>query len=406
MLRKLNLNVCLTFFILITTIFETQISYAECGQNINEGIQKIIDEDRIKYRIPGIQVSISCPGEDSPRNFVSGTTTEEGTILVKPDNLFQIGSETKLFTSTILLKLEADGLLSINDSIGKWLPQYLAWKNITIKQLLNHTSGIVDYFDTEEFANAEINSNFKKQWTPDELINLVINKSPYFEPGQGFHYSNTNYVLVGMIISAVTGKSVEEEMKILLIEPLLLSNTYYLPRPYSEDIMQRMAHGYYPVEENAPFSDSTDYNMSEADAAGAIVSTSQDTTIWIKKLLTSDLLPEKQRNEMMTLVDMENGQPLPLTSKKPGYGLGIVRDFDNFGGEIWGHDGSTFGYISNMIWLKCNNVYITTIINLRDDHHSSDLLNDLIAYIQGTDTSKQCTMGTVSKRQFLFKQIK
>ena len=210
----------LILLILTAAVFHTQFSYAACDKNINDGIQKIIDADRIKYKIPGIQVSIGCPNEISLRNFVSGTITQEGPTLVKPDNLFQIGSETKSFTATIVLKLEAAGLLSINDSIGKWLPQYSIWKDITIKQLLNHTSGIVDYFDTEEFANSEIESNFQKQWTPDELINLVINKSPYFAPGQGYHYSNTNYVLAGMIISAATNKSVEEEMKTLLLKQL------------------------------------------------------------------------------------------------------------------------------------------------------------------------------------------
>lgn len=379
-------------FFLIAAIFETQISFAHCGPSINEGIQKIIDENRIKYRVPGIQVSILCPGEEMPRNFVSGTTTENGAVSVKSDDLFQIGSETKSFTSAILLKLEARGQLSIEDTIGKWLPQFYVWKDITIKQLLNHTSGIVDYFDTEEFAKIEIDSNFKKQWTPDELIRLVINKPSYFSPGQGFHYSNSNYVLAGMMITAATGKSVEEAMKTFLLEPLLLSNTYYLPRPYDENIMQRMAHGYYPIEDNAPFVDSTEYNMSEADAAGAIISTSEDTAVWIKKLLTSDLLPEEQRNKMITLVSMENGQPLPPSSKKPGYGLGIARHFDSFGGEIWGHDGSTFGYNANMILLKCNNVYISTIMNLRDEHVSMIISHELISYIQSTDTSKRCTI--------------
>lgn len=390
MFRRLNINAFLIFLSLIAIIFQIEPSYAGCGQNINGGIQKIIDKDRIKYNIPGIQVSISCPDESSPRNFVSGTTTQEGATLVKSDNLFQIGSETKSFTSAIILKLEANGLLSINDSIGKWLPQYPAWKNITIKQLLNHTSGIVDYFDTDEFQNTETETNFQKQWSPEELVNLVINVSPYFAPSQGFHYSNTNYVLAGMIISTLTGKSIEEEMEILLFEPLSLSNSHYVPQPYSDDIMQRMAHGYYHVKINEPFADSTNYNMSEADAAGAIVSTSQDTAIWLKKLLTTDVLPEKQRNEMMTLVDMETGQAISRESKKSGYGLGILRHVVTSGVEIWGHDGSTFGYNSNMFLLKCNNVYITTIINLRDDHDSSALLNDLITYIQATDTSKRC----------------
>jgi D-alanyl-D-alanine carboxypeptidase len=400
MSNRLTNNIFLVFLMFIATIFYMQFSYAECGQNINEGIQKIIDQDRIKFKIPGIQVSISCPGENTPRNFVSGTTTQEKTIPVKPDNLFQIGSETKSFTATIILKLEANGLLSINDPIGKWLPQYPAWKNITIKQLLNHTSGVVDYFDTDEFTNTETETNFQKQWSSEELVNLVINVSPYFAPGQGFHYSNTNYVLAGMIISVITGKSVEEEMQTLLFEPLLLSNTYYLPFPYSNDIMQRMAHGYYPVKIHEPYEDSTDYNMSEADAAGAIVSTSEDTAIWLKKLFTSNVLPEKQRNEMMTLVDMDNGQPIARASKKSGYGLGILRHVVISGVEIWGHDGSTFGYNSNMFLLKCNNVYITTIINLRDEHKSSNLLNDLITYIQNTDTSKSCPMGTVAKNNF------
>lgn len=397
MSNSLTINVFLVFLIFIATICYTQFSYAGCGQNINEGIQKIIDQDRIKFNIPGIQVSISCPGENTPRNFLSGTTTQEKTTPVKPDNLFQIGSETKSFTSTIILKLEANGLLSINDPIGKWLPQYPAWKNITIKRLLNHTSGIVDYFDTDEFKNTETETNFQKQWSPEELVNLVMNVSPYFAPGQGFHYSNTNYVLAGMIISVITGKSVEEEMQTLLFEPLLLSNTYYIPLPYSNYIMQRMTHGYYPVEIHEPYADSTGYNMSEADAAGAIVSTSEDTAIWLKKLFTAHVLPEKQRNEMMTLVDMKNGQPIPRASKKSGYGLGILRNFEVFGTEIWGHDGSTFGYNSNMILLTCNDVYITTIIDLRDEHKSSDLLNDLIIYIKKTDTSKSCPVGRVGE---------
>lgn len=380
-------SLCLT----IAMMIYTQFSYAGCGTYLNEELQKIIDEDRIKYRVPGIQVSIYCPGESNPRNFVSGTTIENGITSVRPDTLFQIGSETKSFTSTIILRLEADGLLTINDSIAQWLPQYSVWKNITIRQLLNHTSGVVDYFDTEEFRKIELNTNFTKQWIPDELVQLVINKSPYFAPGEGFHYSNTNYVLAGMIVSAVTGKSIEEEIKTMLIEPFHLSNTYYLPRPYSEDILQRMAHGHYPIEENAPFVDSTEYNMSEADAAGAIVSTSHDTAIWIKKLLTSDILPEKQRKEMMLLVDMENGKPLPSGSKKTGYGLGIVRGFDTFGREFWGHDGSTFGFNSNMVFLESNGLYVTTLINLRDDHVSNALLNDIITCIQNIDQASKCT---------------
>lgn len=409
--KKLNNNIWLVFLILMVSIFATQISYAECDHNINKGIQKIIDATRMKYQIPGVQVSISCPGEEHSRDFVSGSTTMDGVTPIKPDHLFQIGSETKSFIAAIILQLEAEGWLSIYHPVGKYLQNIPdSWKKITIRQLLNHTSGIFNYTETDEFLSIEKSSDFKKQWVPEELIKLIINKKPYFEPGMGFHYSNTNYVLAGMIIRAVTGKSVEEEIKSRLLDPSHLSNTYYLPRTYNEDIMQRMAHGYFKLA-NSPSIDVTDYNMSMADAAGAIISTSRDTAIWLRQLLTTDsILPDRQRNEMMNLVDEDNGQPLPNTSNKIGYGLGIEHGFisDSSGGEIWTHGGGTMGYISNMIWLKCNNVVITTIINIssEDNNGNGALVNDLIAYIQKTDTSNQCNMKSGSQNLILLKQIR
>jgi D-alanyl-D-alanine carboxypeptidase len=102
-------------------IFGIDVSYAACSQNINESIQKIIDGNRIKYQIPGIEVSVSCPGEEIPRDFVSGTTTIDGTVPVQSDHLFQIGSETKSFVTAVILQLEAEGRLSIYDPISTYL---------------------------------------------------------------------------------------------------------------------------------------------------------------------------------------------------------------------------------------------------------------------------------------------
>jgi len=375
----------------------TQISYAKCGKNLNEGIQKIIEEDRVKYKIPAIQVSISCPGENLPRDFVSGTTTLNGSSLIKPDNLLQIGSETKSFTAGLVLMLEAEGLLSIDDPIGKWLPQFPEWKNITIRQLLNHTSGIVSFTDISEYMRIGQDSGWKKQWTPKELISFVINKPLYFSPGAGWHYSSTNYVLAGMVIHAVTGKSVEEEMHLRLFKPLNLFNTYYLPHTYDKDIMQRMVHGYlYEKPENPP-TDATNYNMSMADAAGAIVSTSHDTAIWLRRLFNGSILPIKQLSEMLNMVDTENGQPLASGNKKTGYGLAIWHDFHEFGEESWGHNGTTFGYRASMTYLKCHDVVITTIINNSTDKNDSyDLTKDLISYIQKSDVSKKKKAKQVS----------
>lgn len=205
-LSKIKIIIFLNF---IASIFFAGSAFSESLQYINNGIQKIIDDDRVKYDIPGVEVSISFPNEASPRNFVSGTTTINGATLIKADTLFQIGSETKSFTAITLLQLEAEKLLSLDDQIGKWLPHIPhTWKKATIRQLLNHTSGIFNYVEADEFWDAEY-KNLKRVWTDKELIHFALHKKPYFLPGQGWHYSNTNYVLAGMIIKAATDNTIE-----------------------------------------------------------------------------------------------------------------------------------------------------------------------------------------------------
>lgn len=202
-----------------------------------------------------------------------------------------------------------------------------------------------------------------------------------------------------MIIHAVTGKSVEEEMKIRLLKPLKLSNTYYLSRAYSQDILQRMAHGY-----SDRFSDTardvTDINMSMADASGAIISTSHDTAILFRKLLaTNSVLPARQQDEFMSLVN-KNGKILSPESKKSGYGLGIGRHIESSGDEIWFHGGGTLGYLANMLWVKCNDVVITTVINhgsKKAEAGSNALRDDLIAYLKNSYASDKCIMSISHK---------
>ena len=400
------------FLICLAAVLGVDVSYAGCGQNINDGIQKIIDEGRVKYHIPGLEVSVSCPGEDSPRDFVSGTTTLNGDAPISREHLFQIGSETKSFISAVILQLEAEGQLSIYDPIGNYLKNIPeAWQDVTIQQLLNHTSGIFNYTEMVELWTTLMTSEFKMQFSSDELISFVKNKEFNFLPGFGWSYSNTNYILAGMVVQAVTGKSIEEELNTRLLLPLHLSNTYYYAHAYNDDMLQRMAHGYsssglFPDEPK----DITSQNMSWANAAGAIVSTSHDTAMWLRHLLTdNDLLPATQRQELISIVDMENGQSLPSGNNKLGYGLGVLR-FNSPAGEIWGHSGGTFGYASHMYWLKCNDVVITAIVNHVDQSEaeglgSTAITMDLINFIQQSDTTKQCLVGLISSKQPLSKQL-
>ncbi len=170
-------------------------------------------------------------------------------------------------------------------------------------------------------------------------------------------------------------------------------SSLYIAGGYSDDIINRMPHSYsrtgrFPDEPK----DVTDNNMSWGNAAGAMISTSHDTAIWLRKLISGSLLPTKQQRELINLVDMITGQPLPINSKSPGYGLGITRKFHSVAGEVWTHMGGTLGYVSNMLWLKCNDVIISININNAqiDAVDENALLNDLIAFVLKLDISKHC----------------
>jgi len=225
-------------FIFITLFFVSPLTYAGCAPDLDKNVQKILDEGRVKDKIIGMQLSILCKGDMTPHDFVSGVTTKENGTAITADTLFQVGSITKSFTAALILKLEAQGILSINDEVGLWLPQIPdTWKKVTIKQLLNHTSGIADYALNPAFQMAEFFSGGQREWQPDELLQFVATRPVQFPAGEGYDYSNSNYVLAGMIIDvalSVQGKSYADAIKFMLIDPAHLTNTFYLPQTYDE----------------------------------------------------------------------------------------------------------------------------------------------------------------------------
>lgn len=405
------------FLITLGAIVWAPYSIAGCGQNINGGIQKIIDDIRIKQQIPGLSVSISCPGEAYPRDFVSGSTTIAGTSPIQPNHLFQIGSITKSFIATIILQLEAEGQLTIYDPIGKYLNTVpAAWQGVTIQQLLNNTSGLYDYLRTNKFWATMIATAYKKQWSSNELINFSLPIKPNFSPGLGWDYSSTNYVLAGLLIQSITGTTLEQEIEHRFLKPMQLSNTYYLPAAYNDAMLQRMAHGYsalglFPKE---PY-DITTQNISFTNAAGAMISTPHDMAIWIRHLFTTEsVLQVTQQQELFSLVDFIKGQKLPTSSNKRGYGLGIFGTKHSPVGELLWSDGLTLGYRSFALWFKCHDVVITGSMNhLTKADINLDLegqtqlllLASLMNYIHETDPTGSCATASTINTQTLIKLI-
>ena len=307
---------------------------------------------------------------------------------IGPDTLFQIGSNTKEFTAALILELEAAGKLRLDDTIGHWLPQYPAWKDVTIRSLLNMTSGIPNYSETVEIGEIEV-ADIHHQFSAKDLIGFVDpGNGRHLPPSTGWFYSNTNYILAGLIIEAAAGVNYEQALTTMLLEPLGLHDTFYADGPHPGPAaagpqMARVPRGLYMLQDCLMYQpepchvstlapligkDMRAQNMSWAGEAGAMVSTPRDLALWIRALFEKRVIPETQLGEMTTLVSDKTGQPLPdVTADDPGgFGLGLARSYrKELGGAYWFYQGSALGFRAIFAYWPQYDLLITGAVNSR-----------------------------------------
>lgn len=321
--------------------------------------------------IPGAAVGIVSPqGTWLGASGLSNLATETAVV---PEDRFQIGSITKTFVATTVLQLMEEGTLTLEDTLNEWLSSEIVdtipnHESITIRQLLNHTSGIYDY--TEQlFRNAQNNPTlFFEDWSPEELIAFTYGQEPYFVPGESWQYSNTNYILLGMIAEAATNSTIASEIRSRIVEPLSLNNTFFAEE---EEIPGGFVHGYWDFNQNGSLDDVTSVNMSWAWATGAMVSNTQDLARFVQGLLGGELLEPDSLNQMLTFVE-------PITSNDySAYGLGIGSSGTSE--RLWyGHRGLTLAYRSNMWYLPNEGITYIELINTRtNDNLSRPILTAL-----------------------------
>ena len=265
---------------------------------------------------------------------------------------YRVGSITKTFVSTVLLQLEAEGRLSLDDKVDKWLPSLVRGnghdgREVTLRQLLNHTSGISDYTNDETFGRTYFLKDgfFQHRYDtapPEQLVAVAMKHEPDFAPGTDWNYSNTNYVLAGMVIDKATGNPYGDEVRARVIEPLGLRSTLVpgtypkVPRPSSR------AYGKLAETATGPTYDVTELNPSLAYAAGEMISDSGDLNRFYTALLKGRLLPPKQLAEMKTTIKVDE---MPGA----GYGLGLIERKLSCGITVWGHGGGIHGSTSEAV---------------------------------------------------------
>lgn len=283
---------------------------------------------------------------------------------MRPDNHFKIASLTKTYTATVVLQLVAEGTLGLDDTVEQRLPGVVPnGRGVTIRQLLNHTSGLFDFEDDPRYLKPYLSGNFGYHWAPLLLARMAVSHKPLFAPGTRWSYSNTNYVVAQLILEKVTGHTIGAELKRRIFQPLRLRSTIY---PIKPGLPSPFAHGYRNFGK-PPLVDVTGLSPSLAPGSGGIVSTVRDVADFYRALLAGQLLEGEQLRAMKTTVSEQTGKVVP---SGPGYGLGIARSgvarpslAVNVPCTGWGHTGELAGYDVSAVISEDGRRQVVLMIN-------------------------------------------
>ncbi|MGI5529906.1 serine hydrolase domain-containing protein [Streptomyces syringium] len=321
-------------------------------------------------QVPGVTVGLWTPDKGSyVRSF--GLADKATGAPMATDLYTRIGSETKTFTVTALLRLVDQRKLGLDDPIGKYVDHVPNGDRITLRELAGMRSGLFNYSEDDDFIKA-LEADPRRPFPPQELLDYSFKHPVQFQPGAQFDYCNTNLILLGLVVEKVTGRPLHEVIKQDVLKPAGLHRTVF---PTGAEIPDPHAHGYTNQTPSGKIEDATDWNPTWAWAAGAMISDLQDLRRWARTLATGALLsPATQAERLKTT---------PMDIPGDGYGLGIF----NIQGWI-GHNGSLPGYESLTVYLPEARATLVILLNtdvLHDGQEPSTLFGEAVTRIVSPD---------------------
>jgi D-alanyl-D-alanine carboxypeptidase len=279
----------------------------------------------------------------------AGVASLESQRAIDVNDRFEIGSNTKSFTVVLALQLQEAGLLSMDDPLGKWLPELAAkipgGEQVTLRQLAGNRSGIRDYADPlmQPLVDNNDQDGLAKEYAPSDLVEYALGQgAPSFEPGNSWQYSSTNFILLGMVVETVTGKQLTELYQERIFDVLGMADSFYRPASLPKD---EVVNGYYTIPDGR-IVDVTAWNLTQGGAAGGIISTAADMARYAGALMHGKLFQKNATLEEMTgftTLTIEQGGGFFA-----GYGLGLISYATN-GFHAIGHSGQTPGF--QTIWF-------------------------------------------------------
>ncbi len=338
---------------------KTESFSIEIQRQLEQTIEMDLKESQGVKNIPGAVIGIWIPGRGTWVKAMGKSDLATGRDM-QLDDKFRIGSNTKTFVVTVLLQLVDEGKISLDDTLDKFnLGLNIPYENeITVRQLCNMTSGLPEFSEDEELDKIFYVTNPLKKWTPEEVVKAALRHPTHFSPGNGWFYSNTGYILLGMIIEKVTENKIENEIQERILKPMNLDNTNF-PVDFP-GITSPYTHG-YELDDKQNWQDVTVYSPSLLWAAGAMISNVYDMKIWVKAYVTGITNKNATQKERLAWVDTGRGKNL-------SFGLGI----GNTNGWL-GYTGGTRGYNTAAYYLPSKDATIIVFVNTSDyeeDHVS------------------------------------
>ncbi|KOV34089.1 beta-lactamase [Streptomyces sp. XY431] len=319
----------------LTALAPAPAAAAPRPDSVQQRLDALVKEDGMPAALATVK------GRDGrSRTYTAGVGDLATGARVPVDGQIRAGSNTKAFVAVVVLQLVAEGRVGLDTAVDTYLPGLVRGdgfdgRNITVRQLLQHTSGLPDYMDAPALADF---TTIQYRWfEPRELLDGALVQKARFPAGTGWEYSNTNYLVAGLLIQKVTGRPFGEEVTKRVIDRIGLRHTY-VPAAGETALRETHPHGYLRTAPDAPLVDYTAMDASMAWAAGAVVSTNTDLNTFYGALLAGRLLPAAQLAEMRTTV------PAELLGDGVRYGLGIQSRPLTCGGLVWGHGGTSPGY--------------------------------------------------------------
>jgi D-alanyl-D-alanine carboxypeptidase len=308
----------------------TAAAEAKRDDAVQQSLATLVDDDQFTGALAAVQ------GRNGrTRNYTDGVGDRDTGARVPVNGRIRIGSNTKVFTSVVVLQLVGEGKVRLDEPVATYLPNIVGGE-ITVRQLLQHTSGLPDYL-MPIMDNDFVGNYLSVQHTyyePRQLVDYALTQPPT----TGWSYSNTNYVVAGLLIQRVTGRPVGEEITRRIIDRIDLRDTYW-PQQGEQKLRGKHPKGYFATS-TGDLVDVSTQDMSMAWSAGALVSTPSDVNRFFTALLAGELLRPQELKEMQTTVEAPDFNSFG----NPRYGLGIASFELSCGGIAWSHGGNTPGY--------------------------------------------------------------